>query len=63
VDEFYVHLEYIRNRVICQCHPNFKSNGEWYDWVMVWFDSSAHKGKKGNGMWSDHYFPSKVVFL
>jgi len=35
VDEFYVHLKYIRNGVIFWCHPNFKSNREWYDWVMI----------------------------
>jgi len=61
VDEFYVHLEYMRNGVFFWCHPNFKSNEEWYDWVMVQFDSSAHTRKKQNGMWSNNCFPSKLM--
>jgi len=61
VEGVYIHLEYIRNGLTFRCHPNFKSNGEWYDWVMVRFDSTARKGRKRNGNWPDHYFPSKVM--
>jgi len=24
------------NGITCWCHLNYKSNGKWYDWVMVW---------------------------
>jgi len=64
IDEFNVHLEYIRNRTTFRCHPNYNSNGEWYDWVMVWFEiagSKASHGKKKLGMWNGHYFPSKIL--
>jgi len=64
IDEFNVHLEYIRNRTTFRCHPNYNSNGEWYDWVMVWFEiagSKASCGKKKLGMWNGHYFPSKIL--
>jgi len=61
VDEAYIHLEYSRNGVTFRCHPNFKLNVEWYDWVMVRFDCTAHKGRKRNGNWPDHYFPSKIL--
>jgi len=53
LDEFHVHLEYMKNGITFQCHPNYKSGGEWYDWVMVQFDTGAHKdsqGKKQVGM-------------
>jgi len=64
IDEFNVHLEYIHNGTTFCCHPNYKSNGEWYDWVMVQFDiagSKASRGKKKLGMWNGHYFPSKIL--
>ncbi len=64
MDEIYAHLEYMHNGIIFQCHPNFKSNGEWYDWVMVRFNNGTNKvshGKKSIGMWSHNYFPSKVL--
>jgi len=28
LDEFHIHLEYVRNGVTFRCHPNYKSNGE-----------------------------------
>jgi len=64
VEEFYVHLQYMQNGITFCCHPNFKSNEEWYDWVMVCFNSGPHKascGKKSIGMWSDNYFQNKVM--
>jgi len=42
IDELYTHLEYVHNGAFFCCHPNYKSNGEWYDWVMVKFDTSSH---------------------
>ena len=59
-----MHLQYMQNGITFCCHPNFKSNGEWYDWVMVQFNNGTNKvscGKKSIGMWSDNYFPSKVL--
>jgi len=64
VEQFFAHLEYIRNGTIFRCHPNYKSKGEWYDWVMVHFDIASHKRSRSNkklGMWSSHYFPSKIM--
>jgi len=64
VDDFSIHLEYMRNGINFQCHPNYKSNGEWYNWVQVRFDTSAQKVSrrmKGSGMWSANYFPSKIM--
>ena len=64
LDEFRIHLEYVRNGVTFRCHPNYKSNGEWYDWAMIRFDSANRKHcrqKKKTGLWSDHYFPSKIL--
>ena len=43
LDEFHIHLEYVQNGVTFRCHPNYKSNGEWYDWAMIWFDSANRK--------------------
>jgi len=66
LDEFYVHLEYMHNGITFSYHPNMKSNGEWYDWVMVWFNTGPHKAsciKIHIGMWSDIYFPSKMMFF
>jgi len=53
IDDFHVHLEYIWNGITFWCHPNYKSKGEWNDWVMVQFDMGNHKdycGKKPIGM-------------
>jgi len=64
IDNFHVHLEYTRNETRFRCHPNYKSNGGWYDWVMVRFDIGAQKISRGNkqlGMWKKQYFPSKVM--
>jgi len=64
VDEFSAHLQYTRNGVMFRCHPNYKSNGEWYDWVMVRFDIGPQKTRHSNkklGMWSSQYFPSKIL--
>jgi len=43
VDAFLIHLEYIQNSVTFHCHLNYKSNGEWYDWVMIQFDNNSNK--------------------
>jgi len=64
IDNFHVHLEYTRNEMRFRCHPNYKSNGGWYDWVMVRFDIGSQKNYRGNkqlGMWKKQYFPSKVM--
>jgi len=61
---FFAHLEYMRNGVMFRCHPNYKSKGEWYDWVMVHFDFGTQKSPRSNkklGMWLSHYFPSKIL--
>jgi len=42
VVKLYTHLEYVWNGVVFHCHPNYKSNGEWYDWVMA-IDTSSHQ--------------------
>jgi len=63
-EELFTHLQYIQNGVIFWCHPNYKSNGEWYDWVMVKFDMGTHRTsrhKNNAGYWSDQYFPSKIM--
>ena len=64
VDEFCIHFEYMRNGITFRCHPNYRSNGAWYDWVMVQFelnDSRAAHVRKPNGTWSRNYFPSKIM--
>jgi len=53
----------MQNGITFHCHPNFKSNGEWYDWLMVQFDDDTKKlscRKKPIGMWSENYFPCQV---
>ena len=63
VEELFTHLQYIQNGVIFWCHPNYKSNGEWYDWVMVQFDTGSHRSschKSNTGYWSDQYFQAKL---
>jgi len=64
VEQFFAHLEYVRNGIMFRCHPNYRSTGEWYDWVMVRFDIASHKRSCSNrklGMWSSHYYPSKIM--
>jgi len=58
VSELFVHLEYTRNGKIFRCHPKYRSNGKWYDWVMVQFEDSKNNCK---GMWSPNYYPCKIM--
>jgi len=54
----------MRNGTIFRCHPNYRSNGAWYDWVMVWFEFDEPKQnhvRKQNGAWSPSYYPSKIM--
>ena len=33
--------EYKRNRKIFRGHSNYKKQGKWHDWVMIWWESDS----------------------
>jgi hypothetical protein len=64
------YTEYIRDNQYFRAHPNYRSTGEWYDWVAVRFDSSSsnkdstiHQPPLPNDDDLDHkdYYPSKIL--
>ena len=42
-----LHTQYKRNEVLFRCHPNFRGNGPWYDWLML--------------MYTDDDYPDQVL--
>lgn len=69
--------EYQRNQKIFRAHPNYASNGGWYDWVMVRFDTgnpllgtdkSQTKGNEKSvadscGFYGEGFFPSRILCI
>ena len=60
--------EYKRNGVLFRAHPNYQSNGEWYDWVMIKcdYDNSSfgrkqRKNARGLGFHGDDFYPTKLL--
>ena len=50
--------EYNRFGVPFRCHPNYRSQGPWYDWAMVQFEVTDNN----NNTWQQDY-PSQIVAL
>jgi hypothetical protein len=51
--------EYIYNQVFIRCHPSYKGEGPWFDWVTVHFEESTVNGvtyPNGN-------YPCKVLAI
>ena len=40
-DQEHIFLAGQKERVTLRCHPNYKNEGPWYDWVIVRFDTSG----------------------
>jgi len=52
------YTEYQRGNLFVRSHPNYRSNGAWYDWVLASF-----KVTEPNGQESLQRFPCKVISL
>ena len=52
------YTEYRRGDLFVRSHPNYRSNGAWYDWVLAEFDVI-----EPNGHESVQRFPCKVISL
>jgi hypothetical protein len=67
--------EYIRDNHRFRAHPNYRSNGYWYDWVMVNFQvdndidgdnvdshrSKRHRTIETGNRYPDEYYPAKIL--
>jgi hypothetical protein len=36
--------EYVYNRIAMQCHPSYKGEGPWFDWVSIHFEECTYDG-------------------
>jgi hypothetical protein len=45
-DPWVIETEYVRDGVIFRGHPNYRSNGEWKDWVMIQFERTPTDNKQ-----------------
>ena len=52
------YTEYKRGDLFVRSHPNYRSNGAWYDWVLAEFEVIEANGHK-----SLQRFPCKVISL
>ena len=39
-----VYTQYKRDGVLYRCHPNYRGDGPWYDWVMVSYEDDNGPG-------------------
>ena len=38
-------MEYVYNMLLMRCHPSYKGEGPWFDWVSIHFEESTYNGK------------------
>jgi len=59
------YTEYRRDGTIFRAHPNYRSSGPWYDWVMINFtptdDHDAETSTETFGYYGDFMYPSKIL--
>jgi hypothetical protein len=48
VDTIDCYTEYKRDKNSFRAHPNFNSNGSWYDWVMIRFSTDDNQEEHGS---------------
>ena len=51
--------EYTYDNVHMRCHPSYKGEGAWYDWVNVYFEESKMDGK----VFPEGNYPCKVMTI
>jgi len=59
VTTIYCCTQYSSNKLLMRCHPSYKGEGPWFDWVNVHYDAQKINGKlvpEGN-------YPSKVMAI
>ena len=44
-----IYTQYKRNGVLYRCHPNYRGDGPWYDWVMMSYEDENDPGVVLNG--------------
>jgi len=60
-----IFTDYKRNGTTYRAHPNYNSNGEWYDWAMIRFEVEAGANNfqvnpKG-GYYDNDLYPGKIL--
>ena len=59
------HTEYVKNGIVYRSHPNFQSDGAWYDWAMVKFadENEAVDDELATPIsnYPSDMFPSKII--
>jgi hypothetical protein len=53
------YTEYKHNGVLFRAHPNYRSKGAWYEWVMVHFDETNNS--KSFGVHGKDLYPCKIL--
>ncbi len=61
-----IYTEYKHYGDIMRAHPNYRSDGPWYDWVMVALEGQASSSKRKQGRniqghWDIKFIPAKVL--
>jgi hypothetical protein len=51
--------EYVYNHLFIRCHPCYKGEGPWFDWVTVHFDESSVNGV----LYPNDKYPCKVLAI
>ncbi len=46
--QVYGYTEYRRDGILFRCHPNYKSQGPWYDWAVMQFEDEASNSSETN---------------
>ena len=60
-DDVIVHgcTEYVYNAIVMRCHPSYKGEGPWFDWVSIHFEDCTYNGKT----YPDDNYPCKVLAI
>jgi hypothetical protein len=51
--------EYVYNRIAMRCHPSYKGEGPWFDWVSIHFEECTYDGIT----YQDDNYPCKVLAI
>ena len=51
--------EYVYKTILIRCHPCYKGEGPWFDWVSIHFEECTSKGKT----YPDDNYPCKVLAI
>ena len=51
--------ESVYNTSLMRCHPSYKGEGPWFDWVSIHFEECTYNGKT----YLDDNYPCKVLAI